>query len=546
VLAACAGSRAPAAATQNAPPKILRIPWSTEFINTLEPQTNEFGISDLTLLNYEGLTRFDEELNVVPGAAESWQFNAAGTVITFHLRENQTYSDGTPLTAERFRYAIARRCDPHLTWWGAQDIFDIVGCETLNTIALHEDGSPVDAAAYTAAKANLGVRALDDHTLEIALRHPAPYFPALTQWIGFIPVKQELIEAGGGPEMWLDPASWVGNGPFQISEIAPDANPPHITLTANTRYWGGRPKLDGVEYVITSYEDALAAYKRGELAIATPLEDWLPEIEADPVLSRELHRLPAPFIDIFNFNLRREPFQDKKVREAFAYAFHRDAYCRQVMRGACTPVLSWVPAWVPGAIETDAYAFDPEKAREALAASTYGGPENLPEIIWYYGADDAWELRRATWLADQFRQVLGLELTLTPLPWDDLEAMQDEAATWPQIANTYWWSGLPDPRGWMDFWTCGAEEFAENVGYCNPDYDALVARAGLERDPAERIRLVEEAQRLLLGDAPAIFGFRWDSIVLVKPYVTGYSPTAPNQAWPGWWTPLTVDLEQPA
>ena len=540
------GMQPPAAAMQVAPPKILRKPWSTEFIYTLEPQTNQAGISDLTLLNYEGLTRFDEELNVVPGAAESWEFDEAGTTLTFRLHENLTYSDGSPLTAERFRYAIARRCDPHLEGWGAQLLFDIVGCEELNAIPLNEDGSPQDAAAYEAAKAHLGVRAPDHRTLEIELRHPAPYFPALAQFVYFIPVKEELVAAGAGEEMWLDPANWIGNGPFQVTAIEPDGRPPHITLMANERYWGGRPKLDGIQYLIMSYEEASAAYNRGELEIIDPLEDRLPEIEADPVLSRELVSLSQPFIDIYNFNLTREPFTDKHVREAFSYAFDRESYCRQIIRGECTPVLSWIPAWVPGAIDTDAYTFDPAKARDALAESSYGGPEALPEIVWYYGEDDEWELRRATWLADQFRQILGLELTLTPVSWDEIEAMQESAETWPQLANTYWWSGLPDPHGWMSFWTCGSEQFATKVGYCNPEYDALVGRSDQEMDPATRIRLAEESQRLMLSEAPAIFGFRWDRVFLVKPYVTGYSPTAPNQAFPGWWTPLTLDLEQPA
>jgi oligopeptide transport system substrate-binding protein len=536
---------APAVAIQGSAPQILRKPWSTEFIYTLEPQTNQAGISDLTLLNYEGLTRFDEEQNVVPGAAESWDFDEAGTTITFHLHDKLTYSDGSPLTAERFRYAIERRCDPHLEGWGADRLFDIVGCEELHAIALNEDGSPQDAAAYEAAKAQLGVRARDQRTLEIELLHPAPYFPALTQFVDAIPVKEELVEAGAGEEMWLDAANWVGNGPFQVTAIEPDAQPPHIMLKANERYWGGRPKLDGIEYLIMSYEEAFAAYQRGELDIIDPLEDRLPELEADPVLSRELVRTSQPFIDIYNFNLTRDPFTDKHVREAFSYAFDRESYCRQIIRGLCTPVLSWIPAWVPGAVDTDAYAFDPAKARDALAQSSYGGPEALPEIVWYYGENDDWELRRATWLADQFRQILGVELTLTPVSWDEIDAMQASAETWPQIANTYWWSGLPDPHGWLGFWTCGSEQFATNVGYCNAEYDALVARSDQEMDPATRISLAEEAQRLMLADAAAIFGFRWDRVFLVKPYVTGYSPTAPNQAFPGWWTPLTLDLERP-
>ncbi len=104
---------------------------------------------------------------------------------------------------------------------------------------------------------------------------------------------------------------------------------------------------------------------------------------------------------------------------------------------------------------------------------------------------------------------------------------------------------MPDPHDWITMWTCGSPFFAENVGYCNPEYDALVARVDSEMDPEERIRLAEESQRLLLADAPAIFGFDYNYIQLVKPYVIGYTPSAPNQFWPGWWTPLTVDVEPP-
>ena len=159
--------------------------------------------------------------------------------------------------------------------------------------------------------------------------------------------------------------------------------------------------------------------------------------------------------------------------------------------------LSWIPPGVPGAIETDAYAFDPEKARQALAASSYGGPEGSARDRLVLRRATTRELRRATWLADQFRQVLGVELTLRPVTWDEIEAMQAETATWPQMANTYWWNGLPDPHGWLSFWTCGAEQFAVHVGYCNPEYDALVAQSDRELDPAARIRLAQESHRLL-------------------------------------------------
>jgi oligopeptide transport system substrate-binding protein len=534
-------SAMPVVATQSSEPKVLRVQWASE-LPDLEPQTNENGISDLTMLNYEGLTRLDEELNVVPGAAESWEFDAAGTTITFHLRDHLTYSDGSPLTAERFRYAIERRCDPHLTSWGANDLFDIVGCEQLNASLENADGTPTaNMSAYESAKANLGVRALDDRTLEIELKQPAPYFPALAQWIGFIPVKQELIAAGGA-EWWRDPANWIGNGPFQITSIQPD----RITLVRNERYWGGQTKLDGIEYTIVPDEQhALDAYTRGDLDVVYAKFDIIPQFEADPAMSREHVAIPTLTADVFQFNLTKEPFNDKKVRAAFAYAFDRETYCKTIDY-TCHPVLSWIPQGIPGHIDTDAYAFDPAKARQALADSSYGGPERLPEITWYYVGDDDWNLRQAEWLRDQFRQVLGVEMTLQPITSEEEDAMMSDATTRQQITDTYLWSGLADPHQWMQDWTCGDEVFAVDVGYCNPDYDALVAQADRETDPEKRIALAEESQRVLLADAPGIFAYTFDNIFLTKPYVTGYSRTAPNQSWPGLATPLTVDIERPS
>jgi oligopeptide transport system substrate-binding protein len=537
---------APARAQSDATPHVLRFWWGDGFQSMMEPQQTESGTVDVTFLNWEGLTRFDEELNVVPGAAESWQFNDDGTQITFRLRENLTYSDGSPLTAVRFRDAMVRQCDPHLDTFNVDNLADVVGCAELHAIELHEDGSPVDAAAYEAAKARFGARAVDERTLEIDLREPAPYFPVLAALnVSFLPIKQELLE-GWDPEQWLDPALWVGNGPFQVVEIEPEGSPPRITFVRNERYWGGRARLDAVEYVVLPYDEAMQAYRDGYLTVMRPWQQSMPAIEADPVLSDDILAVWIPFIRVFNFNFNKEPFTDQQVREAFAYAFDRGAWCVEMMFGTCTPHYSWIPSEVPGAIETNAYAFDPAKAREALAASSYGGPEGLPEIVFYHQNDDPADFTQAEWVAEQFRQVLGVEMTLAPVSPDELDAMLSSPATWPQFARTSWYSDRPDPHDWLGFWTCGSSFFAENIGYCNPEYDALVATVDREMDPEERIRLAEEAQRLLLADAPAIFGFTSSSIMLVKPYVTGYNPSAHNQFWPGWWTPLTVDVEPPA
>lgn len=534
-----AGSLLPARTARASEPKVLRSLWGDGVPDSFEPQSNDFGIGDLTLLVYEGLTRFDEHLNVVPGAAESWEFNDDGTAITYTLREHLTYSDGTPVTAERFKYAIARRCDPRLTVARAEFFYDVVGCQELHDALEGVPGPPGDIPAELMAA--LGVYARDERTLEIQLTHPAPYFPTLTHWIGFIPVQQERILAGGA-EWWRDEANWVGNGPFELQEIATEGENPHVSVVANERYWGGRPKLDGITLMVMDFNAALAAYQRGELEATWPPFDDLARLEADPQFSRHLVRMPSPDVNPFLLNANIEPFSDKRVREAFAYAFDREAYCREILRGTCTPLLSWMPPMVPGAIETDAYAFDPDAARAALAASSYGGPERLPEITWYFDGSDAWSNEQAAWVSEQFRQVLGVELTLAPVTWEEVEAMQDNPATYPQIADTYWWADPVDPHGWLQFWTCGNEWFTVKIGYCNPAFDDLAARSDAEMDPVARIRLTQAANEVLVADAPAIFGYYGEQIGLMQPYVIGFERGAPYQGFPGIATPLTLDI----
>ena len=259
------GQTAPgtAAAQEAADAKILRLPW-WDFPETLDPQRSIWGDQlSVSGLDYEGLTRIDEEMNTVPGAAESWAFSEDGLVLTFTLRDNLTYADGSPLTAERFRYAVERTCDPETAAPLAIDLFAVAGCEAFAT----GPTAVADPAAYEAAQANLGARALDERMLELRLAQPAAYLPTVASTVIFSPVKQEDVEAD--PEgWWRNPASRVGNGPFHVVAVEPDREPARIRFAANERYWGGRPKLDGIDYLYcpdsAHSNTEVDAYRRAE------------------------------------------------------------------------------------------------------------------------------------------------------------------------------------------------------------------------------------------------------------------------------------------
>src|SRR4051812_44742909 len=193
--------------------KVLRV-HQLFYPDVVDPQqssyTNEL---DILALIYEGLTRLDANQETVPAAAESWEYNADATQITFHLREGLTYSDGSQLTAENFRYAAERTCDPATAGAYQSILFVVVGCAEFAGLATDDQGQAraYTAAEHEAARGALGVRTLDDLTLQIDFTHPVPYFHTIAfTWV-FFPVKKEIVDKD--PRNWWRAAkNHIGNG----------------------------------------------------------------------------------------------------------------------------------------------------------------------------------------------------------------------------------------------------------------------------------------------------------------------------------------------
>ncbi len=202
----------------------------------------------------------------MPAAAESWEYNEDATQITFHLRPDLKYSDGSPLTAENFRYAVERTCDPVTAGEYQSILFEIVGCAEFAGLGVDEEGNTVEYTPeeYEEARSALVRRALDDLTLQLDLTNPAPYYHTVAYMWVFYPVKAEIV-AADPDNWWKTPENHIGNGPFTVTGIAEDQE---WTFAANENYWQGRPKLDAIEYVyIEDGAVALEAYRAGDLDI---------------------------------------------------------------------------------------------------------------------------------------------------------------------------------------------------------------------------------------------------------------------------------------
>ncbi|MBX2998726.1 MAG: peptide ABC transporter substrate-binding protein [Caldilineaceae bacterium] len=535
---------APVAVEQD---KVLNVNLGT-FPDMLDPQKSSFvnEIANLQMV-YEGLTRQDAELDTVPAAAESWEYNDDATQVTFTLRDGLTYSDGSPLNAERFAYSIRRNINPVTAGEYASITDEILGAPEWR-------GCGEDAAACEAAEAQVMESVMASHadgaacagyddaacnTLTLTLSRPAPYFHVvMSLWVTF-PAKEELITAAG-ENWWTDGDNHIGNGPFVLDTLEMGTR---AFYTPNPNYWGEVPNVSVDFAFITDTAVAFEAYKNDEFDIITLAAEDYEVVMADPVLSQEANIYPGSCTFAVMFHQLKEPFTDQKVREAFAYALDRESWVRDVLRGLGSPTLTWIPQGFPGYdAEENRWGFDPEAAKQAIAESSYGSVENLPEIKVTF-SDTPRNRVRWEWAVAKWKEVLGVDIALDPVESTTFTNLTKDISTAPQMFLLGWCADYPDPQNWLSvYWKTGA--FGERIGYSNPELDALLVEADTELDTEARAELYAEAQRMLTDGVPVAFMWNNVNAYMVKPWVTGVVKTPQDAGWPGNVTPWTVDIQK--
>jgi len=531
--------------------KVLRVNLGT-YPDIVDPQKSSFvnEIAHLALM-YEGLTRLDNDLNTVAGAAESWAYNDDATQLVFTLRPDLKYSDGTPLNAQRFVYSILRNINPETAGeyaaitdeiagapeWRGCDLADAAACEAAAAVvaesvkASHADGAACNAdAPYEDAECN---------TLTLTFSKPAPYFHVVSGlWVTY-PAKEENITEGG--DIWWNSSKFqIGNGPYVLQNLEPFVRG---YFTPNPNYWRGTGMVD-IEYsYITDTAVSFEAYKNDEFdVIPLGAEDYQ-VVMADPALSQEAMIYPGSCTFAVMFHQLKEPFTDQKVREAFAMTLDREAWVRDVLRGLGEPTLTWIPPGYPGYDgEENRWGFDPEAAKAALAASSYGSVEALPPIKLTF-SDTPRNRTRNEWLAAKWKEYLGVDLTLDPVEPTTYTALTKDIETAPQVYILGWCADYPDPQNWLSvYWRTGG--FGERIGYSNPDFDALVNEADTTVDPAKRAELYAQAQRLLTDGAPVAFAWNNVNTYMVKPWVKGVVTTPQDHGFPGSNDPIMIDIQK--
>jgi ABC-type transport system substrate-binding protein len=466
---------------------------------TLDPQlASDASSAEYIVEIFSGLVTLDRDLQLQPDIATEWTVSEDGTVYTFTLREDATFANGKPITANDFKYSFERGCDP-ATESPVADTYlgDIVGCRDKLSGAANEVS---------------GVRVVDDYTLEIEIDAPKVYFLSkLTYPIAFV-VDQEAIERGG--RGWATEAP-NGSGPFMLENYTFGEQ---LVLVPNPNYYGDpKPSLERVTYTLSG-GSAMTRYETGELDV-TPvgLGDLDRVLDPQNPLNKELTIVERLSIFYIGLNSQMPPFDDPSVRKAFNMALDRRALAEIVLRETVSPANGILPPGLPGYNpEATALPFDAEQARTLLDESEYGA--NLPDITLHTSGGGGAPSQWLQAVVEMWRQNLGVEVAIEQTEWATFLSDINRQPNPYQMYSLGWIADYPDPQNFLDIlFHCESQE--NHSGYCNPEVDELLEAARAETDDQRRFELYHQAEQIILDDGAWVPLFYEREYWLTKPYV---------------------------
>lgn len=505
---ALAAACTPQAATPRCPPgKLCLHSGNTAEPNSLDPHKASL-VSEDTIISemLMGLTADDAGARPIPGMATHWETSADGKVWTFHLRE-ASWSDGVPVTAHDFVYAIRRLMNPKTAGEYASLQYVIKGAEAAN--------------AGKGRLEDIGIRALDDRTLEITLEAPAPFLPELATHFTLFPVPRHVVEKHG--DAWVQPGNYVGNGPYTLVE---NRLGDYVRLVKNPRFYDAKNVcLDELYFYPT--KDAIAAerrIKRGELHFNNDIQSnriaHLRKPDQIPEYVKTGTRLGVSYLA---FNNAVPAFRDARVRHALSMAIDREFITGKLLRGGQLPAYGFTPpgtADYPGGVEPYWADWPLEKrqaeARRLLAAAGFGPERPLNVDIKHRNSPDPMLFMPA--IQADWRQV-GVDAQLTQN--ESQIAFAAYRARDFNIADAAWIADYNDAMSFL--YLLDSSTGAQNYGdYKNPKYDALIEAASQERDVKRRADFLKQAETLMIAEAAIAPVFFYVSKNLVNPAVTGF------------------------
>lgn len=488
--------------------------------NGAEPQTLDpqfaTGIPEANILGalYEGLVVPEPAtLTPLPGAAQSWETSADGLTWTFRLRPDGRWSNGEPVRAGDFVFAYRRMLSPTLGAQNAQMLYVLQNAERYHRAELTDF-------------AEVGVRAVDDHTLELTLTEPVPYFLGLIQHQAWYPLYRPALEQFGATDSrngrWTHPGALVGNGAFvldswNVAEVLSVRKNPHYRAADSVA-------LNGIRfYPIANLNTEERAFRAGQLHVTNglPLSKVRRYREA---ASPALYSGPFFGSYYYVFNCEREPFTDPRVRRALSLVINREALSTHVLGAGQKPAASIIPPETANHTPHAAIRGTIEEARQLLAEAGYPGGRGFPQVSLLYNTSENHKLV-AEAVQQMWQDTLGIRVGLINQDWKVY--LNSRSTGNYDIARGGWIGDYNDPTTFLNLF---AGNSGNNwTGWRDTEYDALLAQAAAEQDLEARAALLSRAEQRMLDSAPVVPLYYYVSSYLVSPAVQGWHANVLDQ-----------------
>ncbi|GAB6170411.1 peptide ABC transporter substrate-binding protein [Clostridium carnis] len=491
---------------------------------TIDPTLNNSSGAGTIISNaFEGLMKLDKNEKAIPGIAEKMTVSDDKLVYTFNLRKDAKWSDGEPVTAKNFEYSWVRALAKETAAVYAYQLFYIKNAEKFHN--------------GEAKKEDLGIKVVDDNTLEITLESPTAYFPELTTFATYMPLREDIVSAN--PEGWATKAdTYISNGPFKL--IQWDMKD-QLVFEKNENYWNkDAVKLSSLVYkLVTDQNTAYASLKSGDFDMV----DTVPPAE---IANGQKEGLVTIYPNLANyfiaFNVGKnkglspevqKALENKKVRRALAIAIDRKAIVENVTKAAQIPAYSFVPKGILDSKGNDfankeyydANKANIEEAKKLLAEAGYPNGEGLPTLEFMYNSEgshkDIAQVIQQDWAK------IGVKTELTNQEWKVFLKTRQNGEY--QVARHGWSADYVDPMTFLDMWVTNGGN--NDVGFSNAEYDKLIKDARAEADEAKRFEMLKKAEDILMDEMPIVPLYYYTKVKGAKPEVKGVRVSTLGQVY---------------
>lgn len=473
----------------------------------------------------DSLIRLDRNFELLPGAALSWSSNDDATVWTFDLDPNLVWSDGTPVTADDYAATFQFSGSPEAAW-------DFAWYYSAPGAIKNWD----KAVAGEVPPTEIAVKADGPNKLIIETETPAPFLPA--KLIYSAPLQKKQLEAEGSLYN-TKPETSVSSGPYILKEWTQGTR---LVYEANPNYKGtNKPYIQKVINIGANPETFFAGYQANEVDHVTG--EYLTTadseiVAADPELSQQVRLTTQDFrTDYLFFDCQTPPFNDIKVRQAFGHIVDRDALIKNIITPTQgIPAYSFLMPGFPGSNSEglkDIQGYDPEKARTLLAEAGFEGGANFPKLTLWLRNEPPVRQAVAQAIAATIKQELGIEVEVSNKEFDTFMEALNSKPTQVQFGMVSYGIDYLDPSNMLGVWLATGRH-----NWWNETYDKLVLDASASLDAEGRIKMFQDAEKLMVEEAPAVWIYHRTVADVMKPYIKG-DALQPNKGgfsglqWPG-------------